>query len=276
MNKVKKGLLIFGLVMLCVLSLLSAVVVMAGIVKLQDAEGKPAAVKIQSNEATSSESSLSAVVTVKETPTGIQVQDSFDRENTTSGWGEADIGGTWLHRYHDGSEASSVCTIDTSQGKMTITTPRRGSVSVLSYIGDPATQDYDLKVTAQSNNKYSWLMVVGRVTDYNRFYAADLDLGANTFRIRLNNGGSWSTLASGPSPSPALAAGTLYVIRFQVQGTSLRAKWWILGNTEPTDWAVQVTDSTFSAGQVGVVGYLYQASATSNMPFDDFLAQDVP
>ena len=49
------------------------------------------------------------------------------------------------------------------------------------------------------------------------------------------------------------AAATPYALRFQVAGSTLRAKAWPLTDVEVPIWYLTVTDSSFSAaGQVGV------------------------
>jgi hypothetical protein len=69
-------------------------------------------------------------------------------------------------------------------------------------------------------------------------------------------------------------------VRLQVTGTgptSLRAKVWVAGTTEPAAWAVSATDATAglqAAGSVGVGDYL--SGSATNAPvvvrFDDFQA----
>jgi len=49
---------------------------------------------------------------------------------------------------------------------------------------------------------------------------------------------------------------TWYFLRFRVYGTSIRAKLWELGVTEPDDWQISVTDSSVTGtGWVGLAGY---------------------
>ena len=54
------------------------------------------------------------------------------------------------------------------------------------------------------------------------------------------------------TPATPFAADTDYTIRLQVEGTALRAKWWLAGQPEPSAWAVQVTDTSYASGQSGV------------------------
>ncbi len=214
------------------------------------------------------------VTAVVEGGVGAQVQDSFDREDPTPGWGIADVGGTWSHHFRDGTDASDLATISGNKGKIAITTGR-AAIDVISLIGDTAASDYDITVTAQVDNNAddTRLMVVARAADANHFYVAELNFKLNTFKIRKNEGGSWTTLAES---SVSLDANTAYNIRFQLQGSSLKAKFWEVGTTEPPTFSLEVSDTTFTSGQVGVRARLASARSTANFLFDDFLVQDVP
>jgi hypothetical protein len=147
-------------------------------------------------------------------------------------------------------------------------------VILASYAGPATGRDYDVVSTLQADRTTgAYLMVLGRVVDQNRFYAAQMNLGSNTFSVRRNVNGVWATLASGPTPAPALAANTDYRIRFQLQGTTLRAKWWpASAPDEPTSWAVELSDTVYSAGQVGVAAALATSRSTASYGFDDFVA----
>ena len=48
-----------------------------------------------------------------------------------------------------------------------------------------------------------------------------------------------------------------------MQGESIQAKFWVTGSSEPNDWDLTVSDSTFSSGKVGL------ATQTSVNRFDN-------
>jgi hypothetical protein len=201
--------------------------------------------------------------------------DSFSRVvgASSSGWGTADVGGAWLHRFNGGADAATSASADGARGRLTVTTTT-GLRILVSSVG-PTVTDSDLKVTGRADRTAgAYLMLLARVADANRFYAAQLSLNSNTFSIRKNVSNVWTTLPVGaPVVVPAaLAADTDYTIRFQVQGTSLRAKWWPAGQPEPSAWAVQATDATFAAGQSGVAGVVVSTQTTVTFTFDDFVA----
>jgi hypothetical protein len=190
---------------------------------------------------------------------------------SAAGWGVADVGGPWLHRFNGNTDATSAATTDGAKGRLTVTTGN-GLVTLVSSVG-PTVADADVKVTGRADRTAgAYLMLLARVADANRFYAAQLNLNSNTFSLRKNVNNVWTTLGSGPAPAPAFAADTDYTVRFQTEGTTLRAKWWLAGQPEPAAWAVQVTDATFALGQTGVAGVVTATRTTVNFTFDDFVA----
>jgi hypothetical protein len=154
-------------------------------------------------------------------------------------------------------------------------TSTTGLKFLVSSVG-PTVADADVKVTARADRSAgAYLMLVARFTDTNHFYAAQLNLSTNSFKIRRNGPipNVWTDLGSpGPTPTPPFAADTDYTIRLQVEGTALRAKWWPAGQAEPSAWAVQVTDTYYASGQSGVAGVVAATSTTVNFSFDDFVA----
>jgi hypothetical protein len=211
----------------------------------------------------------------------VQARDSFSRVAgaSSSGWGSADVGGTWQHRFNGaGGDASASAAADGTRGRVVVTTTSTsGAKLVLSSVG-PSVADADLQVTGRADRSGTtsgaFLALAGRATGGDSYYAATINLVGNTFSIRYWTG-FWQTISSVTGPSPAFTANTDYSIRFQLQGNSLRAKWWVAGQPEPAAWTIQTTNTDQtrpSAGQSGVVAAVGAASTTVNFAFDDFLA----
>lgn len=69
---------------------------------------------------------------------------------------------------------------------------------------------------------------------------------------------------------------TTYQIKFETTGTTLRAKLWVDGTTEPSSWTLSTTDSTYTRGSAGVFARWNEngiVTATINNYVDDFSAQ---
>ena len=83
-------------------------------------------------------------------------------------------------------------------------------------------------------------------------YVAGLFGGSGLKMFRMNSG----TPSELGSHSFAWYADTWYKIRFRVNGTSLKAKIWADGDSEPASWHIEVTDSNITAaGWIGAFGY---------------------
>jgi hypothetical protein len=79
-----------------------------------------------------------------------------------------------------------------------------------------------------------------------------------------NVAGAQNTLGAGYTFSN-LPAGTWFLVRFRVNGTTLQARIWLDGTPEPSDWQTTVTDSAVTAaGWVGVGAY----NSSGDIDFD--------
>ncbi len=78
-------------------------------------------------------------------------------------------------------------------------------------------------------------------------------------------GGTETTLSPETTLDVALDSlkNTTHYLKVRAQGDSIQAKFWVAGSSEPNDWNLTVSDSTFSSGKVGV------ATKTSVNRFDN-------
>ena len=116
--------------------------------------------------------------------------------------------------------------------------------------------------------------VVGRLVSSGNDYRATARFNpAGTITLTLSRviAGTATNLGTAITiPGLTYGAGTSISVRVQVTGTApttVRARAWLTGATEPTTWAISATDSTVAlqmAGSVGLVGYL--ASNVTNAP----------
>jgi len=61
--------------------------------------------------------------------------------------------------------------------------------------------------------------------------------------------------------------GTMYSLRFQAIGAMLFAKAWPVGTTEPTNWMLNITDTTLTTGQAGIRVLLQKATVATITSF---------
>ncbi len=91
---------------------------------------------------------------------------------------------------------------------------------------------------------------------------------ATTLQLVRSVNGTETVILSQAVSGMVYALGDEWNMRFQVQGTgttTLRAKIWKAGTTEPSAWRLTATDTTASLqapGAVGILGYL-SGSATN-------------
>lgn len=114
-----------------------------------------------------------------------------------------------------------------------------------------------------------------RRQDVNNMYRARLEIkstGVCDLTISKIVGGALTTLATSASIF-SLAALEKATIKFQVVGTTLKAKAWKTASQEPNGWSLTVTDNTFTtAGNVGLRSNV--GGSITGLPintfFDDF------
>jgi PKD repeat protein len=207
-------------------------------------------------------------VTVTAPPVQFLAQDSFGR-TVTGGWGSADQGGAW-------SLSSSASAFSVSGGTGRFTADKgAGAFAALRSV---SATDLDTTVEVSMSPRpdgNAYISVIGRgnLTDAYRAKLQVPTTGAASLYLVKVVGGTETTLSGTSLPGVVFASGDTVVVRIQVQGTgptTLRAKAWESGTTEPAAWQTTTTDSTASlqvAGGVGVGFFLSSLATTVPMAF---------
>ncbi|RFS84680.1 PKD domain-containing protein [Actinomadura spongiicola] len=199
----------------------------------------------------------------------VLASDSFGR-TVTGGWGTADTGGAWSRVGTGG-----VMSVDGS-GKVAMMAPTESGGGHLN--GTSAT-DTNLtfgvaadKVTT-GNGVYVW--AVGRRVDGQGDYRARIRLlpsGAVGLQLSRATAGNAETAIGSEQAVPGLTwePGTPLRLRLEVTGTApttLKAKVWAGGATEPAEWHATATDATAGLQAAGAVGLrTYLAGNATNAP----------
>jgi len=192
--------------------------------------------------------------TVSPTPGTTLAQDTFQRPNQAL-WGKASDGHTW------GGDANTVSafSIVNTTGQIS-----NGNGIYNAVLGSTATDAEVLFSGSMSSYSNNNLGAVLRWSNTNNWYKAYIN-GTTLVVQKKVNGASTSI----GSASFAATAGTSYTLRFRVVGTTLYARVWQTGTTEPTNWMIMVTDTSFSSGFCGL-RMLAQNGATAS--YTSFLA----
>ncbi len=175
-------------------------------------------------------------------------QDTFQRPNQAH-WGTASDGQTW------GGDANTV-----SNFSIVNNTGQESSSSTTysATLGPVATNAEVLFTGSMSSYNNNNLGSVLRWTDGNNWYKAYISGGSLIVQKKVN--GATTILGSVPFTT---TANTSYTLRFRVIGTTLYARVWPTATTEPTNWMITVTDTSFSSGFCGL-RMLAQNGVTAN------------
>ncbi len=204
-------------------------------------------------------------------PAGAELVASDDFGRTVgSGWGSAEQGGPW-------SLSGSQANYRVGGGVGTMTVPSSGTTRLAALDG-VSTRDQDLQVTVTpqkvATGGGTFLTLIGRKiggVSYRTTMVVKSD-GSATLGISKVDGGETRISPREPVAGFAFAAGDALNMRFQTVGaspTTLKAKVWKVGASEPTGWTATATDATASlqaAGGVGVATYV--SSSATNAPTD--------
>ena len=207
--------------------------------------------------------------------------DDFGR-TSSSGWGSADSGGSWTNT----SPASSF-SVGSGVGRIALPTPGAGPRVSLNSVNSVDT-DLNVKVSLDKLPTPAGAVVYvsgGARTISTNDYRAKLKVASNgglTLYLTRVVANAETTLTSVVLPASAnYTVGSSLQLRVQAEGTSpttVRAKVWRTGTTEPAAWQLTASDSTSglqAPGGVGIATYL--SGTVTNQPitlsFDDLVAQ---
>jgi hypothetical protein len=221
-------------------------------------------------------------VTAPAGPTTV-ASDAFGR-TVASGWGTADLGGTWTPK-------SGVASFSVGAGVGSISVgagvTRQIVLSGVSSTGTDTTVTFSSRNAPTGGGIYG--TVIGREVAAGGGYRATVLLRANGTAflsvVKRTAAGADTNVVPGVNiPGTFTPAGGKVNVRLVVSGsgpTTLKAKVWFGAAAEPAAWAISTTDATVdyqAAGKVGVMAYL-SASATDTpgiLDVDDFVTKTAP
>ncbi|MEO7016865.1 MAG: PKD domain-containing protein, partial [Leifsonia sp.] len=193
-------------------------------------------------------------VTVTAPPPAAIASDTFQR-TSASGWGSADLGGAWT-----GAGSASAYTVTPGFGTIVgaAGSTKTELLSGMSSTNTDCTVQYSLDKTTTGGGLFT--SVIGRSVGTTE-YSARVWMQANgQAQLQLFQGST--VLRAANISGLTYAQNQQYQVRLQVFGTSpttIRARVWKVGTTEPTTWQLSATDSTAAlqvAGSVGLRAYL--------------------
>ena len=207
------------------------------------------------NGATGSVSRAVTVSTSPPPPTGtVLAEDSFTR-TVTGGLGSADTGGAWTIPV-----AASAYAVNGGGAK--VTSPPGSNRKA--YLNGVSSTDTELRATAsftRPSTSSVYIGLVGRRVGTSEYGARVVVGSSGSVKLQIHRNTD-TVLKSATISGLTFASGNSLQFRVQVVGTSpttIRAKVWKVGTTEPSTWQVSTTDSTAglqTAGSIGLYSYL--------------------
>ncbi|MFB7776931.1 hypothetical protein [Streptomyces bauhiniae] len=198
--------------------------------------------------------------------------DAFGR-TASSGWGSPDTGGgSWSTAGGNASDYS----VSSGLGRVSLTSI---NVNRFCLLAAP-TADVDLVVSVSAGALAAggpqYVGLVARYVDANNHYYARLAFGTDqSIKVVLQKRATTQTDLASATLGFTHAVNTLYRVRFQVQGSTLRARAWRASDPEPAStWHVIASDTALAgAGSIGVRTIL-DSTNTNTLPvaasYDDF------
>jgi hypothetical protein len=207
------------------------------------------------------------------TDTTVLLSDDFTGSDG-AGWNAA----KWTMGRNAASGSGGNATLLSGVGVLqtSTTSPDSGAATVARKAIITSTADSNITLAFKFDSTRSYF-------DVNVRHDTDQVDGNNCYSLRLQSasGGSIQTLAKQiaynttplATKSQSFTAGTWYKLRFQVLGTTVRARTWLQSASEPGTWDVSVTDSTFTAaGKVGLC--IRNGTSNGRVFIDDFVLRN--
>jgi PKD repeat protein len=224
----------------------------------------PVTLTVTDNSGATAVASASVTVSGATDPNPPIAADTFAR-TSAAGWGSADLGGVW------NTPATTNFVVGGGSGAFVHTA---GSLrrALLTSVNQ---RDVEMQATIQPDKGVSvGLIVAGLVA---RQVGSDFYQGRvlfqpnNVVQIQLLHGSSTvlTTVAGGPGLA-SFKAGDPVILKVRVSGvspTTIQAKLWLPGQSEPTAWQATTTDSTPALQVAGPVGFeSYISTGATNAP----------
>ncbi|MCU1510024.1 MAG: cell surface protein [Glaciihabitans sp.] len=210
----------------------------------------------------------SVTVTVPAPPSTF-ASDTFTR-SVASGWGSANVGGAWT------TASSANFSVASGTGRIRMASAGAGSTILLNSVSSSSTEmTVDVASDQLTTGSGVYASVIGRSIASQGDYRVKLVFKANgTVSLTLMSATSAGvgTVIGTESIIPGItyAANDVMTVRLLVTGsspTTLKAKVWKAGTTEPATWQKTATDSTAGLQAAGRIGfYSYLSGSSTNAP----------
>lgn len=202
------------------------------------------------------------------------ILDLFGR-SASSGWGSSDTG----EAYTTSGGSASDYSVSGGLGRHSIGT---ASVTRRTLLPDTTRSDFyaSFNITAPvvaTGNSYNAGMIA-RQQDNSNLYLFKLEFTtSSTVLARISRFVAGSEVSLGSVQIATYAATNQFGVSLQAEGSALRIKAWKVGETPPSAWTIDTTDTTFTSGQFGFSTVLFGTNALPVVVlFDNLEASSTP
>lgn len=207
-------------------------------------------------------------------PTASWLKDTFGR-TVASSWGTSDTGLIWNTVGGGAASDYAVGSGYAAHVLSTLDTTRRTAITAIHPDADIYCDLTTSQLATGTESLYG--AVTARMLDANNMYMLRCQFTtSNTILLTIRKlvAGVQTQLGSSYTVPATHVAGTFVRVRFQLQGSALRAKAWPVTGVEPSAWAIETTDSDITAAnQIGTRSVKPTGStngATVEMRYDNF------
>ncbi|MBC2903532.1 hypothetical protein [Streptomyces cupreus] len=177
--------------------------------------------------------------------------DAFGR-TAASGWGTSDAGLVWNTV---GGGPATDYNVGSGYGSQTLSTVDLSRRTAITAIHPDPDIYCDMTTSALATGDSLYSAVTARMQDANNMYMLRIAFTtANTILVNIRKmiAGVQTQLGSTYTVPVTHVAGAFIRTRFQLQGTTLRAKAWPVTAPEPSAWHIETTDGDITAAnQIG-------------------------
>ena len=180
------------------------------------------------------------------------LEDSFER-SVNGGWGKANAGGEWKTAWN-----AAAFSADGTSGRVAMAGPRSAASIVSEQVKSTSTDavvDFSLDAVPSGNGAF--ISYAARTTKAGQYQATVRIGSAGNPVVTVSRvvKGRETALGTYVLPQPYTAGQPLH-LRMVVDGaesTNIQTKFWA-GDTEPTEWGIEVVDNDKTLNEAGTVG----------------------
>ena len=200
--------------------------------------------------------------------------DNFARAST-SGWGEAQVGGRWVYRTTD----PSMFQVDGSAGRIVVpvTTPQVALLESVRSMSGSGLVAFSIGQAPDNPNRFHTVEVytrrhaAGADENYYRHSVRAFGTGQIDLRIEKRVNGVNTFVTEPFTISPTWQPGTRYWIRWDCVGTSpttvIRMKVWQDGSSEPGAWQLTTASDEPALDVEGTIGFRVAPPSADQVTF---------